>query len=613
MSDPSPPIWYGRVPQGFWQQSKNRRACMEWLEAKLRIREPEDWYDLTAKTIHYFGSQGLLYYYHGSISAMVQDYVPWYDWKEWLFPKVPSGFWGDAHNRLRYLKWLGSRLGFKTLEDWYRVRTRDFIENRGGALLARTRGGPVPLITSHFPEYEWREWRFHRTPFGFWDDPANRRRYLEWLGDRLGYEEPDDWYGLQTEHLRENHGGGLLARYNGSPSRIVTFNYPEHVWLEWRFAVAQKHFWPDLGNQRRYLKWLGERLGFETPEDWYLLSYDDLFENYGHSLLQRYSSSPCLILRASFPEHEWLEWRFSKVALEFWDDAGNRRRYIEWLRKRLGFEKMEDWYALTPELLGQHYGGGLFAAYGGRIFDLVEDTFPEYHWHGWLFRRVPVDFWDDLMNQRRYLEWLGRKLRIERPEDWYQVTSTAFVANRGIPMLRRYNGSYVRALTSCFPEYELLEWRFQRLPHGFWDDPANRRRAIDWLGEQLRYDDPDDWYLITGCDFYDHGLGGLLRYYNGSPIAAVTDLLTERVWEEWLSHQLPKGYWTNRRNRRRYLDWLGEELGFAEPGDWTRLTRSDLESNRGSTLFKLFDNSVRAVLLNTFPADHPVHRVIQDT
>ncbi len=586
---------------------------MEWFEAKLGIREPEDWYDLTMKTIHYFGVRGLLNYY-GTINAMVRDYLPWYDWKEWLFPVAPAGFWDDAQNQLRYLKWLGDRLGFKTWEDWYRVRARDFVENRGGALVGRSRGGGmVALIVSRFPEYEWHEWRFNHVPTGFWDDPVNRRRYLKWLGDRLGYEEPEDWYGLRVEHLLENHGGSLLMRYKGSPPRVVMSNFPESVWLEWRFAVTPKHFWSGLDNRSQYLKWLGERLGFETPDDWYRLSYDDLAENHGHNLLLKYSASPCCVIKASFPEHDWLEWRFSRAPLGFWDDAGNRQRYLEWLKERLGFEKTEDWYTLTHDILQQNHGGGISAAYGCRVSDLVKDNFPGYDWHEWLFNTTPSGFWDDVTNQRRYLEWLGRKLGCEKPEDWYQVRAAAFFANRGGPLVKRYNHSYVNMLSSCFPEFEWLEWRFNKRPIGAWGDPANRRGAIDWLGEQLGYDDPDDWYLITARDFLDHGLGGLLSRYNGSPIAAVTDVLTEHDWKEWFFSRIPRGYWAHRRNRRRYLDWLGEELGFAEPGDWTRLSYSDLKWNRGKALYELFDWSVRAVLLNTFPASHPVHRVIRDT
>lgn len=342
MRDPLPPIWYGRVPPGFWQQSKNRRACMEWLEAKLGIREPEDWYDLTAKTVDYFGLRGLLAYYNESIITMVQDYLPWYDWKEWLFPRAPCNFWDDAQNRLRYLKWLGNRLGFETWENWYRIRISDFYENRGSSLITRTKDGIASLIMSHFPEHEWQEWRFNHTPPGFWDKQANRRRYLEWVGNQLGYEKPDDWYGLQVKHLRNHYGNGLLMRYKNSPARLLMATFPEHAWLWWRFLATPKGFWDATGNRRQYLEWLGEQLGFKTPEDWYRLTYDDLTENYGRGLLFRHFSNPCLIVKENFPEHEWLEWRFPKVPTGFWADSHNQQRYVAWLGERLGLKKTED-------------------------------------------------------------------------------------------------------------------------------------------------------------------------------------------------------------------------------------------------------------------------------
>ena len=83
-------------------------------------RRPEDWYVLTSATVRRFGGSGLLQsYYRGSQQNMLRDYLPWYDWKEWLFPKVPGGFWMDLANCRRYLEWLGEKLGFDEPEDWY--------------------------------------------------------------------------------------------------------------------------------------------------------------------------------------------------------------------------------------------------------------------------------------------------------------------------------------------------------------------------------------------------------------------------------------------------------------------------------------------------------------
>jgi hypothetical protein len=56
---------------------------------------------------------------------------------QWMFARVPFGFWDDRGNRKRYLGWLGRKLKFKRPKDWHRARRRDFVESYGGGLLAR--------------------------------------------------------------------------------------------------------------------------------------------------------------------------------------------------------------------------------------------------------------------------------------------------------------------------------------------------------------------------------------------------------------------------------------------------------------------------------------------
>jgi hypothetical protein len=36
---------------------------------------------------------------------------------------------------------------------------------------------------------------------------------MAWLGQRLGYARPEDWYQVTARDIRNNYGGGLLARF----------------------------------------------------------------------------------------------------------------------------------------------------------------------------------------------------------------------------------------------------------------------------------------------------------------------------------------------------------------------------------------------------------------
>ena len=42
----------------------------------------------------------------------------------------------------------------------------------------------------------------------------NRHRYLDWLGEELGYRSPQDWQQLRPALLRQYRGKGLLRHYD---------------------------------------------------------------------------------------------------------------------------------------------------------------------------------------------------------------------------------------------------------------------------------------------------------------------------------------------------------------------------------------------------------------
>jgi len=58
-------------------------------------------------------------------------------WKSWKFKPVPNGFWEDTKNHQKFVEWLGHHLGFKKMEDWYKLSGKDVEENGGDGLLSK--------------------------------------------------------------------------------------------------------------------------------------------------------------------------------------------------------------------------------------------------------------------------------------------------------------------------------------------------------------------------------------------------------------------------------------------------------------------------------------------
>jgi len=76
------------------------------------------------------------------------------------------------------------------------------------------------------------------------------------------------WYGLTNDDLKAHHGARLLDVHGGSLYSLLSSVYHEKEWLPWRFLRSPRGFWMKIENQRRYVEWLGKKLGYSKPEHW---------------------------------------------------------------------------------------------------------------------------------------------------------------------------------------------------------------------------------------------------------------------------------------------------------------------------------------------------------
>ncbi len=285
------PIWLdGPVPAGFWQDPRNRLRYVLWLGKKLQFKRPEDWYKITTADFARNHGGGLLHLYRASAIAAIKECFPNQEWHEWLFRQAPLHFWQDKRNHRRYMDWLGKQLGFRRPEDWYGVATADFQKHKGGAFLLQYDSSAVAAVMAYLPDYHWKEWLFNRTPVHFWKVRRNRKRYMGWLADQLGYRTPQDWYPVTQDDFNANAGNQFLKLYNGSPFQAVKGYLPSYPWKEWLFSRVGFHFWDRLENRRRYMRWLGKQMGLRKPADWRGVRLHHFQENCGAGLIARYGS-----------------------------------------------------------------------------------------------------------------------------------------------------------------------------------------------------------------------------------------------------------------------------------------------------------------------------------
>ncbi|RMG36348.1 MAG: hypothetical protein D6725_10755 [Planctomycetota bacterium] len=281
----------GPVPRDYWSYPAHRRRYMHWASGALGLRRYEDWYAVTTQRLRRLpGGASLLNVFGGSLYAAVQEAFPEYEFLPWLFRACPRSFWHAAENRRWYMRWLEGELGIVRPEQWYAVTHEDFKRHKGSGFLTCHHSSIPEAVREYRPEYPWCEWLFAKTPKGFWNRRANRVRYLEWLGQRLGFTRMEDWYGVRRTDFLRHHGGHLLRYYRGSPVRALRDCFPEYDWKEWLFGRVPTGFWDVPSNRVRYVVWLAGELGIRNVADWERVAVADLRRHGGAGFLTRHGS-----------------------------------------------------------------------------------------------------------------------------------------------------------------------------------------------------------------------------------------------------------------------------------------------------------------------------------
>ncbi len=149
-----------------------------------------------------------------------------------------------------------------------------------------------------------------------------------------------------------------------------------------------------------------------------------------------------------------------------------------------------------------------------------------------------------------------------------------------------------------------LPWLQCRVPNGYWDSKANRLCFLEWLGEECGFRTCEDWHRVTRRHFRSHGGGGLLNlYYRDSPLEALLEFRPDYPWKPWLFRSTPQRFWMELTNRRRYMAWLGVQLGYWETSDWYQIKKENFyENHGGGMLANLHDDSPIAAVIEYRPA-----------
>ena len=142
----------------------------------------------------------------------------------------------------------------------------------------------------------------------------------------------------------------------------------------------------------------------------------------------------------------------------------------------------------------------------------------------------------------------------------------------------------------------------KRVPRDYWSNKKNVKIYMDWLAKREGYTTMEDFYKIKKDTFKNNFGGGLLTSNNQSPTKILFSVYPNYNWLEWKFHCTPRGYWDDKRNQKKYMEWLKHELGYTTMEDWYKLTQETIITNYGGGLIQtMYKNCYSTLLKSVYP------------
>ena len=124
---------------------------------------------------------------------------------------------------------------------------------------------------------------------------------------------------------------------------------------------------------------------------------------------------------------------------------------------------------------------GLWKKYNSPL-TMLSNVYPEYEWLPWKFTKCPNFYWEDVNNQRKFLDWVGKELGIKEFSDWYKVRFEVekvweLYSDKKKDLLKINAYRFVlsskplpQVLQEAYPEYKWEEYKFNKADSKYWKE-----------------------------------------------------------------------------------------------------------------------------------------------
>lgn len=514
-------------------------------------------------------------------------------------PILSAGYWKDKTNQKNFLQEINKNL--KDHNEWYNFKWKDFKENGGLGLISEYDNSLFDILNYHYPNINWNPFQFVWKPKGFWDKKANQRLFFDKISEKYKIEKQEDWKQIGYNIVRKEGGHGLLKKYSSFVDALQEI-YPEKQWdVTKSRKMPPKGYWKSLDVQRKQLDKFKEEKGIKNHSDWKNLSVKEFiaFEG-GIGILNQYSSY-YEMLQTIYPKEDWNIFQdVKKVSRNYWKSKENQKKFLDQLAIELNINSLDDWLMMDNKKFGEK-GNYLIKKYGS-LHKLLNSLYPEYNKIVDFDNiRIPAHYFDDVKNQRYFLDILGnRKFQIKKLDDWNKISRTKIQnLNGGVNLLSRYSSTF-EMFKTIYPEHNWKEEDRIFISRYYWNKEENVRQFFDQLKEKFNINEQNDWINISHQQIIDEGGGRILKKYSSLPNILKT-IYPDENWDQInLRTRLPNQYWDDMGNIKNFLTSIENKFDITNQDDWARISIEQFVQSGGRTLLSKY-GSLYSILKLVFP------------
>jgi hypothetical protein len=125
---------------------------------------------------------------------------------------------------------------------------------------------------------------------------------------------------------------------------------------------------------------------------------------------------------------------------------------------------------------------------------------------------------------------------------------------------------------------------------GYWNDLDNQRKHLASLAKKFQIDKMSDWYKLKYKvihslqtsdiqDWVESDTPFIKSKYNSSPFQLLSNVYPDFEWLPWKFANVPRGFWTDVNNQRKFINWAENELKINEKSDWYKISNRVIKIN----------------------------------